>query len=138
MNEKVKKYMPEYVCLYYVDYNSNLNNETKTLQSCLTQNSLFPLSESVFDWWDYPEEHYLDEIKEKMRKDGVEHLFDEHLDDIRDWLYDNDKSTPVEDLLRNTGRIACFYDLGVELDCGWHEAFMCTPWRNESSSRKNL
>ena len=132
MNEKVKKYMPEYVCLYYVDYNSNLNNETKTLQSCLTQNSLFPLSESVFDWWDYPEEHYLDEIKEKMRKDGVEHLFDEHLDDIRDWLYDNDKSTPVEDLLRNTGRISCFYDLGVELDCGWHEAFMCTPWRNES------
>lgn len=132
MKEEVKKYMPEYVCLYYVDYRDSLDNSKEIVQQCLTKNSLYPLSEKVFDWWDYPERYYLDEIKGKMEKDGVAHLFDEHYDDIIDWLRDNDKSTPVEDLLSNMGSITCFYDLGVELDCGWHEAFMCTPWRNES------
>lgn len=132
MNEQVKKYMPDYVCLYYVDYRDSLDNSMGLVQDCISSNSLYPLSEEVYDWWDCPDEHYLDEIRKDMRNDGVEHLFEEYYDDIREYLAENDKSDPITDLLHNTNRFACFYDLGVELDCGWHEAFLCTPWRNES------
>ena len=132
MNEQVRAYMPEYIQLYYVHYNDNLNNQKALIQDCLAKNSLLPLSEKIFDYWGNPEEEYLNQIKEAMQRNNVEYLFDENYDDIVDYLHQHDQSTPVEDLLRNTRRITCFYDLGVELDCGWHEAFMCTPWRNES------
>lgn len=134
MDKRIEKYMPKYVSLYYVDYDSNLDNSMDVLQKCLSENCLFPLSEHVLDWWDNPEEYYMDEIKKEMQKDGAEELFDEYFDEIRDYLYEHDDSTPVDDLLRNTSRISCYYSLGVEVD-GWHSAFMCTPWRGESEAK---
>ena len=134
MNKEIEKYMPQYVSLYYVDYRDDLDNHLDLLQKCISDNCLYPLTESVFDWWDFPEEHYLDEIHSKMENDGVEHLYDDYYDDILEYLREHDDPTPVEDLLRNTGRISCYYSLGVEVD-GWHEAFMCSPWRGESEAQ---
>lgn len=44
-------YLPEHVCLYYVDYNSNLDGNTKNLQKCIEDNNLYPISESIDGWW---------------------------------------------------------------------------------------
>lgn len=133
MNETVRKYLPETCHLYYVDYRDDLSGSenAKLLQECICKNSLSPIDKRVFEWWDYPEEYELGEIREAMAKDGCEELYEEHLDEIRDWLYEHDKSTPVEDLLRNTGDITFFYSLGLEID-GYHRAFMCNPYRGES------
>lgn len=135
MNETVKKYLPETCHLYYVDYRSDLSGRenAELLQECIEQNSLSPIANRVFSWWDYPEEYELKEIREAMAKDGCEELYEEHLDEIRDWLYEHDKSTPVEDLLRNTGYITFFYSLGLDVD-GWHSGsyLFGVPYRGES------
>lgn len=123
-------FVPNYVNLYYVDYNDNLDHNTDIINKCVQQNSFFPLSEMLSEWWDCPEWYALDEIRKEMDASGFDYVFDECQDDIREWLWDHDTSTPIEDLLRNTRQVY-FYDLGVEID-GWHEAFFCTPWRGES------
>lgn len=136
MDERIKKYLPTYVSLYYVDYHYDLSerHHAGLLQKCIEKNSLQPLSEVVFDWWNYPEGEYLEEIKKAMGNDDLEELYEMNEEEIRDWLYENDKSTPVEDLLRNTGGITFFYSLGMEVD-GWHSGgFFCNPYRGESEA----
>ena len=136
MDKKIKKHLPSYVSLYYVDYNDNLNDRHHAglLQECIEKNSLQPLGEAVYDWWDCPTEEYMDAIRKAMEADGLEELYCVNEDEIRDWLYENDKSTPVEDLLRNTGGITFFYSLGMEVD-GWHGGdFFCNPYRGESEA----
>ena len=132
MDERIKKYLPEHVNLYYVDYCSDLKEQITLLQDCIDTNSLIPLNDILDDWWYHPTEDYMKDIRIDMKNAGLEELFHEHYIDIEDWLFGHDESTPVEDLLRNTGSVTCYYDLGVELDCGWHYAFLAKPWRNES------
>lgn len=133
--EAWRKYLPERVYLYLINYNDNLNEQHEVLQKCIENNNLFPLNEIVYDYWDYPEGEYLAEIERKMEKDDLWNEYHEHEDDIIDYLRDNDESTPVEDLLRNTTFPKFFYSLGIDLDHGWHEAFMATPWRNKSCAQ---
>lgn len=127
-----EKYIPTYVSMYYVDYRDNLNESSELLQKCIERNNLFAISENINDWWDYPEQEYLNEIERQMEADGIDFDYD-WIDEIRDALWAKDDSDPVEDLLRNTGGINMYYSLGVEID-GWHEAFMCTPWRGDSEA----
>lgn len=117
MDKQVLEYMPDYVSLYYVDYRDSLDNNMDLVQKCVAKNNLIPLEESVYDWWDFPEGEYLDEIRKKMTEDGLEDLFDENEDDIRQYIWDHDESTPVKDLLRNTGQVTCFYSFGKDV-CG--------------------
>lgn len=126
-----QKYMPKYVNLYFVDYRDNLCESKDLLEKTVSSNSLDSINEKIWEWWDYPEGEYLKEIRQKMEQDGIEELYEENEEEIRVWLYENDKSTPVEDLLRNTGDISMFYSLGLEIG-GWHTAFMCDPWRDGS------
>lgn len=130
-----QQYMPDHVNLYYVDYDSNLNKECDLLQQCVAKNCLIPLSERVYDFWDYPEEYYLNEIREKMEADDLEGKYEEYEDDIREWLLEHDKSNPEQELLDNTSSQTFFYSLGIELDHGYHTAFMASPWRNQSCAQ---
>lgn len=135
MDERIKKYLPGSVYLYYVDYRDNLDGRSNAelLQKCIEKNSLQPLDEVVYDWWDCPTHEYMEEIRKAMKEDGLEEVYEENEDYIRDWLCDNDKSTPVEDLLRNTGNITFFYSLGLDVD-GWHSGdwLFGVPYRGES------
>lgn len=131
MNPQIQPYLPNYVNLYFVDYRDDLCQHKELLQESLVANSLDSIQEKVWDWWDYPEGEYMNEIRQKMDDDGITELYEENEDYIRDWLSENDTSTPVEDLLRNTGAISMFYSLGLELD-GWQSGFMCNPWRDGS------
>ena len=130
-----EQYMPDYVNLYYADYRDSLGGHEDLLQKCISNNSMYPLSETIFDWWDYPEGIYLDEIRGKMEADDLEDVYEECEEEIKEWLWNHDKSTPIEDLLRNTSSLNAYYSLGVEVD-GWHEAFMCQPWCDETDAQK--
>lgn len=130
MDTTLKKYMPDYVELYYVDYQDDLSNNMGIVQKCLEKNNLYPLEESVYDWWDFPEGQYLDEIHKNMKNDGLEDLFDENRDEIMEYLWDHDESTPVKDLLKNTGEVTCFYSFGVDV-CGYIDSW-CGSAREES------
>lgn len=109
------KYMPDYVDLYYVDYRDDLCDHIKLLEEVIQKNNFYPFSETVYDWFDYPEGPYLDEIRNKMDADGLLEIYEENEEDIKQWLWDHDKSDPVKDLLRNTGPVTMFYSLGVEI-----------------------
>lgn len=128
-------YMPSYVDLYYIDYRDDLSAQPKLLNECIAKNNFYPISEKLDEWWDFPEKYYLDEIRKEMINDDMEEEFDEHYDEIRDWLWEHDESDPVHDLIRNTSTLACYYDLGYDAD-GWHEAFLCNPWRNTSEAQE--
>jgi hypothetical protein len=108
-----KDYIPEYVSLYYVDYRNDLSKHADLLSECIRKNSLYPLSETVYDWWDSPESQYMSEVESAMEADGLADEYAENEDEIRDAIYAKDDSNPVDDLLGNTGNIGCFYTLGV-------------------------
>lgn len=107
-----KDYLPDYVNLYYVDYDSDLRNHPKMLQKCVSNNNLYPIEEEIYDWWDFPEDEYIQNIQRDMENDDIE-WNEDWVDEIKEWLWENDKSTPVADLLRNTGEVVWFYSLGV-------------------------
>jgi hypothetical protein len=125
-----KDYMPSRVDLYYVDYDDNLEYRQHTIQECINENSDSPLMECIETCWDCPEDSYLKDIKSKMEADGLLDEYDKHYEDICDYLYEHDESTPIKDLMRNT-HINCFYDLGYEVD-GIHEGFLTTPYRTKT------
>lgn len=111
-------YLPDHVCLYYVDYDQSLDNHTKLVWECVKKNGLYPLSEEIFDWWECPEEEYIREMQSNMENDDVE-WNDEWRDEIRDKICDLDTSTPINDLLRNTDVFNCYYDLGYHASQSW-------------------
>lgn len=112
----VREYAPDYVNLYYVDYRDDLEYHIELLDQALQNNSLQCIEEQVYDWWDYPEGPYLNEIENKMRGDGLDGIYDDLEELFKEYLWDHDKSNPTEELLGNTGKLSCFYSLGVEVD----------------------
>lgn len=130
-----KDYVEDSYDLYFVNYGDDLNDHYKVLQECLQENNDYPLNEALFEWWESPESYEMDKIQNKMTDDGFEEEYLAHEDDIREWLWEHDKSEPIKDLLRNTAELAIYYDLGYEAD-GWHEAFLCNPWRNTTEKQE--
>ena len=129
-----RNYVDDDYELYYVDYRDDLSEQKGIIEECVRKNNLCPISEKIDEWWEYPEGYQLDEIKKNMENDGFGYVYDECQDYIREWLWEHDTSDPVKDLLRNTGGMTFFYDLGIEVD-GWHEAFLCSPWRGETEAQ---
>lgn len=130
-----RDYLPNYVSLYNVSYDSNLDNEHGILQRCVEKNNLYPLNEIVYDFWDAPEDYYMEDIRRSMMRNGLEDEYYKHGEEIKEYLWDKDDSTPCEDLIGNTTWLKFFYSTGIELDHGWHEAFMTTPWRNKTCAQ---
>ena len=130
-----RKYLPKIVNLYFVDYDDNLDGKHELLQKCIESNNLYPLNDVVYDFWSYPEGRCLAEIQHKMDEDDLWDEYHKHEDEIKDYLYEHDESTPVEDLLSNTTYPKFFYSFGIDLDHGWHEAFMANPWQNKSCAQ---
>lgn len=127
-------YMPKFVWLYCVGNDSSFDEYHNLLQRCIQDNSYAPLNENVFDYWDFPEGEYLDEIRRKMWEDGFLDEYEEAVDEIREYLWEHDESNPVEDLLNNTSYLHMFYSLGVSLDHGYNYGLMGT-WRNQSCAQ---
>ena len=129
--EQVKELLPDRVELTYIDYRDNLDEHTEILSKCVRENSLQPLDEWLFDSegmhdqeWEsivYLKKELISDLvnEYEIEEDEAEELVDEEYDDeIRDYLYEHDESTPIRDLLRNTSDLIMFYDTGLEFD-GW-------------------
>lgn len=127
-------YVPDTCYLYYVDYRDSFDEHEDLLQECLEKNDLCPITEKIFDWWEFPEQYELEEIRKAMENDDLEEEYEEHEEEIRELLWERDKSTPVDDLFSNTGDVTMYYSCDLDLDHGWREAFLCNPWQNESNA----
>lgn len=112
-------YVPSSVYLREIDRGDGLDHCVKEIQECLSGNDLWPLYEMVEDWWDFPEGYYLDKIRREMESDDLENEYKEHEDDIIELLRENDKSDPVDDLLRVSGPFPMFYSLGESFSELW-------------------
>ena len=132
-----ENYLKEKYDLYYVDYRDSFDDHPKTLQQCIEDNSLYPASEITWDMWECPSSYEEEEVAKEMRNNDESELYDAFQDEIRDWIYEHDTSDPTSDLLRNTSDQTMFYSLGVEVD-GWHEAFLCAPWRGEREEEATM
>jgi hypothetical protein len=89
----------------------------------------------LVDDWLIDDYYGMDYVLEELRKDiankfeisedEAEEILDQFDDEIKDTIYDRDKSTPVSDLLKNTGSQTMFYDTGYEIgpdSWSWSEA----------------
>lgn len=131
-NQSWRKYVPESVTLYYVDYCNNLDGHEKLQEQCIRQNSFLPLDVQVQEWYLEQEieilHEYLAEIKGKMQSDGKAEEYGKHEEDIEELLYERNDTDPSDDLIRNSSVTNMFYSLGVEI-AGYAEG---TNTREES------
>lgn len=127
-----KKYVPESVTLYYVDYCDSLDGHEKLQEQCIRQNSFLPLDMQTQEWYFEQEieilHEYLTEIKGKMILDGNAEEYVKHEEDIKELLYERNDTDPSDDLISNSSVTNMFYSLGVEI-AGYAER---TSTREES------
>ncbi len=107
--------------LYYVDRGDSLDGRLQELQETIQDPESHTLWETVFEhWWgelDYAKSELIKSMVDTfdIEEDEAQELWDEHEDHLRDIIYDRDASTPIQDLLRNTGDQAMFYSTGIEV-----------------------
>lgn len=107
--------------LYYVDYRDDLDERLEEVQNAI-HGDHEGLDDITMDWdiWE-TEKEYLNQLKDKVaahfeiEDDKAQELIDEHEDDLRNVMHERDDSTPLSDLMRNTGDQVLFYDTGVEI-----------------------
>ncbi len=119
--EQIQPLVPS-TSLYYVDRNDNLDNKLPQVEACIHSGDYEAIDEVIMDWEiDISEE--IDQVKseinlhfDNLSKDNLDGIMKEFEDQIRDEIYNNDTSTPIEDLFRNTGKQVMFYDTGYEME----------------------
>lgn len=125
--EDLKDLLPTRTSLYYVDYNSSLDEHTDLIQKCIDNKNCDALYEAIDEWYlDSPEysfEYYDKElISDICRKFDVddyeaEEIFEEFRDEIRDHYYNVDDSNVLKDLVRNSRPINIRIPLYSNYDC---------------------
>lgn len=117
--ESWKTYVPESVSLYYVDYRENLDEHEELQEQCIRKNNMEKLYETVFEWYHEQEAEnlnkILNEIENKMSKEGKHEEFEEHSDEIQDLICQRNNADPIDDLINNSSPTNMFYSLGMEI-----------------------
>lgn len=94
----LKSEYPRGVDLVYVDY-SERYEDGNTIEEVLKDG--YPEDEN---WIWESQDYSITDILERYQKEfDIDMISDEVDQEMRDWLHDNDTSTPTEDLLKNTG-----------------------------------
>jgi len=125
--EEIKALLPKYVSLYDIDYRDNLDNSMEIISKCFDKKSADPLVELIDEMlmdseWDSVE-YYIKELKQDLCRhydiddDEAQEIIDEYEDNIKDYLYGVDDSTPVRELIRNTDDVAVRVTLYSNYDC---------------------
>lgn len=128
--EDVLKAIPEHVELYHVDYRDNLGYCTEEIEQCIHRGNLDALYDLVYDW-DDDRQQYFDDLRDEFGEDVVY----EYEDQILDVLFARDKSTPIQDLIRNTGRLIAHYNTGYYME-GESWSWKCSRVAEERESIK--
>lgn len=125
--EEIEALLPKYVSLYDIDYRDNLDNSMKIISKCFSRKSADPLHGAIDEMlldseWDSVQ-YYIEELKKDLCRhydiedDEAQEIVDEYEDQIRDYLYNTDDSTPMRDLIRNTDDIEVRVTLFSNYDC---------------------
>jgi hypothetical protein len=133
--EELIDLLPAKTFLTYVDYRDSFDDNTELIQKSIEENSLDPLSEACWDWFIEQESEsrreYLSQLSDDVQReyeideDEASEVIEEYIWELEDEIVSRDISTPVKDLLRNTGRIIAHYDTGYYMESGswsWSEA----------------
>ena len=107
---------PKGVELVYIDYRDSI-------ESAETREKLLQDPENDYeivngnDWITDSQYEGIRYIVEEYEKtlDGEE-IDEETHEAMRDWLFEHDTSTPIKDLLKNTGNEYLYYDTGLEIE----------------------
>lgn len=122
--EQIKELMDKSYSLYYVDYRDDLSERLEDVQEAI-HGDYSKLDEIFMDWdtWES-----IKEIRKQIRialcneydleKDEAKDIMDEFEDEIRDEIENRDDSTPLKDLLRNTGDQVLYFDTGLYIEEG--------------------
>lgn len=122
--KKIKKLIPEEVHLYYADTTS-FDNDLGAIQQCIEEGTGEALDDVVMEYEEsdfYGFDQVLDDLKTSIENDetfkglDADSLMTEYEDEIRDTIYDRDRSDVMGDMLRNTSKQPMFYDLDYEVD----------------------
>ena len=120
--EEIKALVPDKVSLYYVDMNDSLDGQLELVQKVIHEDTDEELYDKLHDWYD---ESVSANVSNEVEELGLsEEELEEYDDYLRDLIYDRDDSTPIEDLIRNTGKQVFFYDTAYEMEAnswGWDE-----------------
>lgn len=113
--------------LVYVDRGDGLNaGQMPEALKAIKAQDYSPLDESICEFvWDSEEyglKYAMDELKNEIAssfdcdEDRAQDFIDRHYDLLRDEIQDRDTSSPLGDLLRNTGDVIFTYDLETGVD----------------------
>lgn len=114
MEKNWKDYLDEnyYLCEVSRD---DVIDDPMAIEDAVRECSYDPLWESQDEYIEDAESYYLggemEEVKARMEADGRGDLYEEHEDEIREEIWERNESTPLEDLLQNTGEMVFFYSL---------------------------
>jgi hypothetical protein len=100
----LKEEHPKGVDLIYIDYRDcfeDMNDLQKVLKDGDYEGDWMPDSQ-------YETINYI--IGKYTEDNNIDELTDEVRDSMNDWLFENDTSTPVQDLLKNTGDKLCYIE----------------------------
>ena len=122
--EQIKELMDKSYSLYYVDYRDDLSERLDIVQEAIHGDSS-SLDDIFMDWdtWDVQEEIQKQLIDKMCREfdieeDEADEIFEEFRDEIQEEIFNRDDSTPLSDLLRNTGDQVMYFDTGLYIEEG--------------------
>ena len=123
--EQLIEALPVSVSLTYVDYRDTLSEQTDVLQKCIAANTYDDLYMKIDEWYSESEAEAMHDVKNELQGDietkyaitesEAEELIQEHREIIEDAIYCRNDSTPLKDLLRNTGELNFEYSTGIEI-----------------------
>jgi len=123
--EQLTAELPTTVSLNYVDYRDDLDEHAKKLQSCIHQNNWEAMDELLDGNWEQENDAVHEVLKElkndikakyELKGKTAKRIIEENEDYLRDEIYNRDDSNLLKDLLRNTKRFICFYDINYEVE----------------------
>lgn len=118
--ESWKKYVPETVSLYHVDYRENLDEREDLQEQCIRNNNMERLYETVMECYAEQEAEsllkILGEIKEKMAEEKRQEEFEEHREEITDLILSRSDADPAEELIKNSAAINMYYSPGAKIE----------------------
>lgn len=120
--EEIEELLEDTYYLTYIDYRSSLEGYEKAVQASIHQHDYQPIYEKMNDWLTDSEWYGLDYAFKQLRKallhkynllpSEVDELIEKYRDKLQYEIRSRDKSTPISDLIHNTGPVPAFYDIG--------------------------
>lgn len=116
--EWLEKEYPRGAELVYIDYRDSIEDAKQREE--LLQNPNESYSIILEDWYTDAQYERIDYILDEYKaQNDICELDEDMVEEMRDWLFENDTSTPIDDLLKNTGDEYLYYETGIGVGESW-------------------